>query len=729
VRRSMRKTAVTGVTCLALSAAFAAGAGSASAAPRSAIPGSQPSWATAKALKTTAATGDVVHARVYLPWRNQSSLDALTTAVSTPGSASYGKFLSAQQFRQQFAPAQADVVAVQKWLRDAGFTLVDTPGNDHYVAVEGTVAQAQSAFGTTLGMYSAYGQTLRAPEVAPTVPAELAGKVSAVVGLDDSAKLMSPYGNNGNGNSPKQNHGAPGVGFRAGTPCAGYYGASTVTTDFKVYDDNTTPLAPCGYTPAQVRGLYGLTDTDTGDHQTVAFVGANASPTLVQDVTTYSAKHGLPAPSIREIVPPGVYKHPDTPQQVPGDYYGEETLDAEAIHTTAPDADLLYVGSSNAYQDFDVSINHIVDRHLASIISISYGFGGEGVPQGYINSLDKTFQEAVATGIGIFVSSGDSGDELATTGTAQPDFYANDPNVTAVGGTSASIVRSDTAPRLGLTGTGTDGKADPAYGGNGTPATDAASNWTRGFEVGWQTGQANITSPTGIDPQVNGSPAYTLPGTLDEALPGHFNGGAGGGVSRVFARPDYQTAAGIQTAGRAVPDISALADPNTGFLVGQTQKFSDGTYYDEYRIGGTSLAAPLMAGIAAVLNQKNGAPLGFLNPLIYRAYAGGAGSDNPLVPGGSTAALYDADQQDQFCGGADCTTDSPVPAVVRVNFADNEGPGGGLTYSVRTLEADSLTLLDTVRDYDGSTGVGTPNGDAFVAAVIAASKSPAVAAR
>jgi len=54
-----------------------------------------------------------------------------------------------------------------------------------------------------------------------------------------------------------------------------------------------------------------------------------------------------------------------------------------------------------------------------------------------------------------------------------------------------------------------------------------------------------------------------------------------------------------------VPDISALADPNTGLLVGQTQTFSNGTYYDEYRIGGTSVAAPLTAGLASLTKSRD----------------------------------------------------------------------------------------------------------------------------
>ena len=172
------------------------------------------------------------------------------------------------------------------------------------------------------------------------------------------------------------------------------------------------PLAPCGYTPAHVRGFSGLDKlTQNGSGQTVAFVGANASPTLQQDVAIYSKLHGLAAPKITELVAPGVYRHPDTHQQVPGDFYGERTLDAEAIYTTAPGAQLLFVASSNANQDFDASINHIVDRQLSHIISISYGFAGEGVPQGYVNSLNNTFIQAVATGIGVYVLSGDNGDE------------------------------------------------------------------------------------------------------------------------------------------------------------------------------------------------------------------------------------------------------------------------------------------------------------------------------
>src|SRR6185436_10259879 len=85
--------------------------------------------------------------------------------------------------------------------------------------------------------------------------------------------------------------------------------------------------------------------------------------------------------------------------------------------------------------------------------------------------------------------------------------------------------------------------------------------------------------------------------------------GAGGGTSVLFAPPWYQS--GLGKTGRAIPDVAALGDPQTGLLVGQTQSFPDGAYYDEYRIGGTSLSSPIFAGIMALADQRSGAPHGF----------------------------------------------------------------------------------------------------------------------
>ncbi len=85
----------------------------------------------------------------------------------------------------------------------------------------------------------------------------------------------------------------------------------------------------------------------------------------------------------------------------------------------------------------------------------------------------------------------------------------------------------------------------------------------------------------------------------------------GGGVSMVFALPDYQRAAGVPNGnGRGVPDVAGDADPATGYLIRV-----DG---HEFTIGGTSAVAPLWAGLVALMNEQLGHPVGFLNPLLYQ---------------------------------------------------------------------------------------------------------------
>src|SRR3954447_6455565 len=122
----------------------------AAASGRSTLAGSQPAWANAKALKSAAQPTDYVNIRVNLGWRDEAAAQQVALAVSTPGSSSYHKYLTPAQFRQQFAPSQANVTAVQQFLRNAGFSIVNTPSNNHYVAAEGTVAQAQAAFAVQL---------------------------------------------------------------------------------------------------------------------------------------------------------------------------------------------------------------------------------------------------------------------------------------------------------------------------------------------------------------------------------------------------------------------------------------------------------------------------------------------------------------------------------------------------------------------------------------------------
>ncbi len=208
---------------------------------RATLAGSVPAWATSANFKGAVADSDSIGFRVYLGWSDPTAVQALAQAVSDPASASYGQFLTPQQFRQQFAPAQASIGAIKSWLASQGFSIGYTPMNNHYVQVEGTVAQAAAAFNTGFGYYSYAGLTLRSPSSDLSIPSTVAAIVSGVVGLDESAALVHT-------NVANDPDAAPPAAFVTGTPCSKYWGEKQAVGFTNPYGAGTLPVAPCGYT-------------------------------------------------------------------------------------------------------------------------------------------------------------------------------------------------------------------------------------------------------------------------------------------------------------------------------------------------------------------------------------------------------------------------------------------------------------------------------------------------
>src|SRR5215472_14003055 len=148
----------------------------AAAAPsdRATLVGNVPPWATSANFKGSVSDTDSVGFRVYLGWTDQGAVESLARAVSDPASASYGQYLTPQQFRQQFSPSQASVNAVKSWLTSQGLNVLYTPQNNHYIEAEGTIAQAAAAFNTGFGYYDFAGMTLRSPTSELSVPTSVA---------------------------------------------------------------------------------------------------------------------------------------------------------------------------------------------------------------------------------------------------------------------------------------------------------------------------------------------------------------------------------------------------------------------------------------------------------------------------------------------------------------------------------------------------------------------------
>jgi subtilase family serine protease len=575
--------------------------------------------------------------------------------VSDPSSPSYQDYITPEQYQQQYGPNKHEVKAVEQYLKDAGLHPTHTGPKNRYIVVHGTPAAAHKATGAPLKFYHHDGRTDRAPAHDVSVPKSVSGYVLGFSGLSTEPHTVQPQKDNG-AQPPARDHAKarkdapPPDGFRNARPCSQYYGQLTAKykgdyeTKLPKFQGKYRPYAVCGYTPDQLRGAYGVTGSNlSGRHATVAITDAYAAPTIRKDANKYATRHGDPAFSggqFSQSTPKKKFRNQDLCG--PSGWYGEETLDVEAVHGMATNANVIYYASRSCTDtDFIDALARVVDDNQASIVSDSWSGTEKNLSVGTIRAYNAVFEQGAAQGIGFFFSSGDAGDEVGRTGTRQVDFPTSDPYVTAVGGTSLGVGAKD--------------------------------NYE--FEAGW------------------GTDKYNLSDSGKEWVPNDplFDYGAGGGFSTVFPRPDYQDGVvpASSPSGRAVPDIAMDADPTTGMLVGETQTFPSGTHYGEYRIGGTSLASPLMAGMQALATQAAGARLGFANPAIYQ-----------LARSGSSALR-------------DVTRANDDKANVRPDFVNGLNDNEGIVYSVRTFGDDSS--LATSNGWDDVTGVGTPNGKYFSA--------------
>jgi subtilase family serine protease len=632
--RRLARPAVALASVVALGVAASGIAGAASA-PRQQLNGSKPAWTAGASAAGAVAGSQQESAKVWLAPRNGSQLAALAQAVSDPSSSQYRKYLTHAQYVSQFAPSSSQLKAVLSWLSGAHLKTTAIGADNHYVTVSGTASAMASAFGAQLGLYTVDGgKQVQAPTADLSVPGSVADSVVAVTGLTTYGHTVT-----------HDDLGAP-AGFRNARPCSGYYGQQ-VATDLPKFQGSAIPYAVCGYVPSQLRSVYGVPSRLTGAGQTVAIVDAFDASALEGDASTYARRHGDPAFTSGQFidlsVKEGASSDPDPIAACGGNgWYGEQTLDIEAVHGMATGANVAYYGAASCYDDdLLAALASVVRDDKASIVTNSWGeptfvrIGGHlyaTIDQPLVNAYESIFQQGDVEGIGFYFSSGDSGDELASWGFKSPDFPTGDPWVTSVGGTSLAIGQS--GQRL--------------------------------FETGWGTGK--------YVPTQSGSQWQELV---------HFQYGAGGGYSDVFGVPAYQQGFFSGHNGRGVPDVAMDADPTTGMLVGETQDFgSAGVGYDEYRLGGTSLASPLFAGLQAVAQQAAGTHFGFANPMLY-----GLDRANP-------GAFYDVTAE----GDA---------GNVRVDFANGVDSSNGLLYSVRTFNADST--LNARPGWDDVTGIGSPS--------------------
>ena len=565
---------------------------------------------------------------IALEPRDPAGLQALASAVSTPGSPDFRHYLSVPEFAARFGATPQQIQSVQSALRAQGLRIGKTRANNLMIPVTGTAGQVERAFSVSESQVALPGGRVAfANTQAPVLPSSAARYVQGVIGLANVA-LAKPQG-------LAVHRSRPSSSGRAQTAPAGggqAAGAQAIGSGPAPCSEASTD-APGGYTADEIAGAYGLESfypNDEGAGQTVALYEQESY--LPADIATYQSCYGTSAAVSNVDVDGGPVTSGD---------HVEAALDIEQVIGLAPKADILvYQGPPDA-SPADI-IGMIVSEDRAQVISSSWGLCEALTDPSVISAEDTSLQEAATQGQTFMASSGDSGSTTcyqATSGDAQPDESlsvidpGSQPFATGVGGTTMGQVTNN--------GNDFTLPTDGSYPGEFV--------WNDGFPF------ANEASATG------------------------------GGVSDQWPMPSYQADAaaslGVVSANsamtcggqlcRQVPDVSADADPQSGYEV-----FGEGSWEV---VGGTSASAPLWAAFTALANASavcQGVALGFVNPALYQ-----------LAGSSYQANFHDVTLASPFTGAA-----------------NNDAFGGGDS-------ANSTSLYPLAAGYDMATGLGTPVGD------------------
>ena len=315
---------------------------------------------------------------------------------------------------------------------------------------------------------------------------------------------------------------------------------------------------------------------------------------------------------------------------------GETDLDAEQSGALAPDANVIVYQAPNSDPGFFDAFADAASQNTASSVSTSWGESevvikeavatGEETPA-YVAAFDEMFLEMATQGQSAFDASGDEAayddyDELGTT-PLSVDNPADSPYITASGGTTLPF----TGTFSGTAGTATvsSGNAERIWGWDYAWAPTAQANGVP-LETIAEDPFLGVTGSGGGFSTFESQPSYQrgVPGTNSYTAVPYFSStevqDIGGGVFEPTAfgfNPNPPTIRGFGV-GRAVPDVSTNADPNSGYLLYEPSFAGVDEPVLEPDWGGTSFVAPQLNGSAAVIDSFVGHRVGFWNPSIYQ---------------------------------------------------------------------------------------------------------------
>ncbi len=572
--------------------------------------GSTPTLPQGSFVGSAVAGSKPLHLTVTLQPQDPAGLAAYATDVATPSSPLFRQYLTVPEFAARFGASQTAISAVRSALQAQGMQVGDVSANSLSLPVSGTADQVEKAFSVSISQVQLpTGRTAYANVQSPQLTSNIAQYVQGVIGLDNVSP-QQPAGLTLNRSNRHPNRlEVRTQRLRRTTRDSGAQvftgGGPQPCTDAQNSGGLTADLISTAY---QFTNFYSA--GDFGQGQSVALV--EEEPYSNTDIQTFEACYGLPSAlptPINVDGGPGPYD-PNNPPS------GEAELDIEQIIDLAPKANIIvYQGQSadtEPNSPYDI-LSAIVSQDLAKVISSSWG-SCEKVTGGSVISGENTLlQEAAAQGQSFFISAGDAGSTMC---------YQAHPFIDGAPSSWNDAVDTDTSvidPGAQPFATGVGGTELTALG---PPPSEAV--WNDGFQqqqVGLGGGQE---------------------GTLYKAS------ATGGGISNTWAMPTYQsnaatflqvvngnsssTPCGSPSRCREVPDVSADADPQSGYAT-----YTNGSWG---ATGGTSAAAPLWAAFTAMTNASaacRGLPVGFVNPALYQIASSSYGANFHPISAANTS--------------------------------------------------------------------------------------------
>lgn len=630
--------------------------------------------------------------------QQQSLFNAYVMSLSDPASPNFHKWLTATQIGEQFGPNADDVTTVKKWLASQGLGVKSVSPDRMRIRFSGSVAAVERAFGTSMHRYTSEGRTHFANASEQHLPSALTSVVAGVASLND----FFPKPLVENVQTVKRD-------------TKGHWVSAGGKSDFNFVFNNDVfyDVVPADFnTIYNVTPLWSQNTPIRGAGQTVAVL--EHTDVLDADVSTFRQTF-MPTDAA------GVFAqvHPlaftgDTSCADPGTTgdEGEAALDAEWAGAAAPDANVTLASCADTGADFGAFIaadNLLQQSSPPAVMSLSYGECElMSAAVGDLDEAASLWAQAAAEGVTVFVSSGDAGsaacdqDESAASFGIAINGLGSSWFDVSVGGTDFNDITD--ASKYWLPGNGYLGQSAISYIPEQTWNSSCASKVLSKL-IGYSSPLAACNSD----------------GEGSEFL---NTAAGGGGPSYYWQQPLWQTGiAGMpQTNTRAIPDVALFAangvyghaliycmsDASEGGTPCNYLNPTDAVYNSA---GGTSFAAPAMAGVQALINQATGANHGNIGPTLYdlaRVQYGTVASPNSGCSATDTRAqcvFHDVATGDIdvpcFAGTGDCYTKKDDSFGIVSN--------GG--------QASMVTAWKAGTGYDYATGLGSVNVNNLVNAI------------